>query len=130
MKIYGTKNTEIGTYTKVHKYLIKNFGKATQCENGCKKKLYQWALIKGKKYECRRYNFMELCISCHKIYDMFNPNRKGEQHPQSKLSDNEVRIIRKMSQNGFSGKAIATKFKISSVNVCLILKKKRWGHVV
>ena len=66
MKTYSTN------YGKAHRYLHVNYGKADHCENtNCPgtSKTYDWALKKGYRYECNRDNFMQLCRSCHKIYD-------------------------------------------------------------
>ena len=62
-----------GGYGAIHKWLLKNFGKATKCENkACdgKSKAYQWALKRSKQYEHNRDNFFQLCASCHRIYDI------------------------------------------------------------
>lgn len=61
-----------GGYHAIHKWLIKNFGKANKCEQlDCKKtsKCYQYALLKNKKYEHKRENFRMMCASCHRLYD-------------------------------------------------------------
>jgi hypothetical protein len=65
------KGDSVG-YWGIHKWLIKNYGKATKCSSAkCRKNSihYEWALIKGKKYERKKENFIELCKSCHSIYD-------------------------------------------------------------
>lgn len=71
------KGDNIG-YMAIHSWLYREFGKARRCENsGCKyenPKMYVWALVKGKKYERKRENFMQLCQSCHMKYDIFNGN--------------------------------------------------------
>lgn len=58
-------------YSNTHHWLKYHFGKAKKCERckGKSQKRYEYALIKGKKYEKKRENFMELCSPCHKIYD-------------------------------------------------------------
>ena len=59
-------------YAKVHYWLRKNLGKAQSCSNiWCtgKSSCFDWALIRGKKYEYKVENFMNLCKSCHIIYD-------------------------------------------------------------
>lgn len=59
-------------YRAKHIWLRSNYGKAKKCEGkSCKgiSKNYQWALIKGKICQHKRENFMQLCASCHKIYD-------------------------------------------------------------
>jgi len=66
-------------YSTIHKWLIKEYGKADRCENkqcNGKSKNYQYALIKGFKYERKRENFIMLCVSCHKKYDMTLKTKK------------------------------------------------------
>ena len=60
-------------YRAIHQWLIDYFGKADKCENpGClikNPKRYEYALIKGEKYEKNRKNFWMLCSNCHCAYD-------------------------------------------------------------
>lgn len=66
--------------TVLHRKLRVNLGKAYKCENKeCKyesPKRFEWALIKGKKYEVKKENFMMLCPSCHRKYDYKEQFRK------------------------------------------------------
>lgn len=69
---------EVG-YHGIHKWLRREFGKANMCESKkcegwCKQ--YDWAKIKGKKYERKRENFKKLCTSCHRKYDMTQEQKK------------------------------------------------------
>lgn len=71
------------SYWAKHIFLKNHFGKASKCENdGCvyprynskgvllqKPNRYHWANISGK-YRRGREDYMELCPSCHKRYDM------------------------------------------------------------
>ena len=57
-------------YYTIHRWLRKNYGDATMCSFDNKHKaLYDWALLKGKKYEYKRENFIQLCKKCHFKYD-------------------------------------------------------------
>ncbi len=59
-------------YWAIHKWLTRVYGKASKCENpSCKKqsKIFQWAKIREKDYLRDRACFIELCRSCHTIYD-------------------------------------------------------------
>ena len=59
-------------YSDIHAWLKKNYGSAYKCEKAnCKKisKIFDWALIKNKKYNYKRQNFRMLCRACHLIYD-------------------------------------------------------------
>ena len=71
-------------YTAFHQWVFRKRGRASKCENPiCKypKKntrgkimyspsRYEWALIKGKKHDHNCKNYMQLCPSCHRLYDM------------------------------------------------------------
>lgn len=63
---------EVRDYQNIHYWLRSKYGLAARCEHcGIKnKKRYYWALVKGCKYEKNRTNFIELCASCHKKYDI------------------------------------------------------------
>ncbi len=75
-KISQTKLKNPSTrYNVIHTWLGNRFGKASRCENlACayprKPKLFQYALLAGKKYEHKRDNFVMLCPSCHRKYDL------------------------------------------------------------
>ena len=50
-----------------------------KCENPeCpgKSKRFEWAKIKGKKYDRKRESYKQFCISCHKKYDMTEATKK------------------------------------------------------
>lgn len=60
------------SYAGVHKWLERQYGKASLCQNLiCKglSKTYQWAKLRGVQYERLRDNFVQLCASCHQQYD-------------------------------------------------------------
>lgn len=83
-------------YDAIHKWLGKKYGRAHKCENiGCSypkrtknrsilrsPKGFNWALIHGKKYVHKRENFVMLCNSCHRSYDLdlikININRANQ----------------------------------------------------
>lgn len=59
-----------GKYGSIHNWLHKNYPKNSKCELcGDTEKRHEWALKRGKKYERRIENFMELCVRCHRTYD-------------------------------------------------------------
>ncbi len=67
-------------YHGIHSWLKNYYGKADRCENNncpikCLK--YEWALLKSCKYERRRANFIRLCVSCHKKYDLPKVRKKS-----------------------------------------------------
>lgn len=62
------------SYSSVHKWLVSHFQK-TNCANCDRKTGLDWALLKGKKYDHNRDNFIVLCRSCHLKYDYTKERR-------------------------------------------------------
>jgi len=58
-----------------------------------------------------------------------NNRLRGENHPQAKLTNEQVWEIRNLYEKGFSHKLIARNFKISTWNVEEIGKRKTWTHI-
>lgn len=74
------------SYSTLHSWLVRNYGKANICENkNCSSttKTFDWALIHGKEYIRRREHFMALCRSCHIKYDFTEERRKKQSLVQS-----------------------------------------------
>lgn len=68
-------------YFRIHNWLSYHHGKASKCESqDCKSstpKRFEWALIKGKKH-CRNVkNYIQLCPSCHRKYDITEDTKKN-----------------------------------------------------
>lgn len=82
------------SYKGLHLWLKRNFGKANKCEHCYNPvaKRYEWALIKGKKYQHKRENFIQLCTKCHHNYDE-SPVRDGVKpwNFNSKIWTKEIR---------------------------------------
>lgn len=66
-------------YSASHAWIIRKYGKASRCENRdncilgfpCKgiSQTFDWAFINKKGFKRDRKSYMELCHSCHIIYD-------------------------------------------------------------
>lgn len=71
-------------YRFIHDWLRDTFGKANHCENpDCKRgkiKRFEYALKKGYEYEYKRENYIQLCVSCHRLYD--TPGFTGKKHKE------------------------------------------------
>lgn len=77
-------------YDLIHKWIKRHYGKACKCESdNCqnKPKRFEWALKKGFNYERNIENFIQLCPSCHRKYDLtekmidrLKKNRKTSVH--------------------------------------------------
>lgn len=57
----------------MHCYLRKNHGRPTYCSNDkCQKvsKIFEWCLKTGRKYSHNPDDYLWLCRSCHRRYDL------------------------------------------------------------
>lgn len=59
----------------------------------------------------------------------FSNIRRGESHPRAKLKNDDVRMIRKLFEQGFSIGVIAKNYNISKWNVKSIIEKQTWHHI-
>jgi 5-methylcytosine-specific restriction endonuclease McrA len=68
------------SYSAIHKWLTRTYGKTIKCEKCGNNRFVEWALLKGKKYERKRKNFWRLCRKCHRQYDgIWNKGLRGLQ---------------------------------------------------
>jgi len=54
---------------------------------------------------------------------------RGEMLPQAKLTEADVREIRRLHRRGVRGKALADRFGISRVNAWMVASYTTWRHV-
>jgi|TARA_Y100000385_G_C12602744_1_gene429512 predicted DNA-binding protein YlxM (UPF0122 family) len=59
----------------------------------------------------------------------FSNRLRGESHPRSKLTSEQVKQIRELAKQGFSTNVIARNFKVSTWNIEEIVKRKTWTHI-
>jgi hypothetical protein len=59
-----------------------------------------------------------------------SPIQIGEANNAAKLSEQDVRTIRKLRAAGVSRKVVAQRFSLHAVTVSLITTRQRWAHVV
>lgn len=60
------------SYSAFHKWLVKNYGPATCCENKlCNSGStdFEYAKLNGKQHAHKRENYIQLCVICHASYD-------------------------------------------------------------
>lgn len=60
---------------------------------------------------------------------MFSNARRGESHPNAKLTNEQVIQIRDLYSKGFSVNVIARNFKVSQWNVKEIVSNNTWTHI-
>lgn len=58
------------------------------------------------------------------------PVMTGEANKASKLTEDDVREIRRLSVEGVSGVDLAVRFGVTKANISLINRRKAWTHVV
>jgi hypothetical protein len=93
-------------------------------------------LITRNEWEVNRYNSHARGID-HPFYQKGppvvkikpNPFKKGEDHPNAKLTAEKVREIRYRVANGEGKRAVARLFGISCPNLLAIIQGKTWTHV-
>ncbi len=81
-------------HVRLHQKLRKFYGSASKCENeDCQiksPKRFEWALRKGHIYSDKAEDYIQLCCSCHRKYDM------KEDFPELMRSLNIGNISRRM----------------------------------
>lgn len=90
-------------YKAVHKWIYKNYGKASKCESEtCNKKFnkFHWVLKKGYSYEFNIGNFMQMCTSCHTKYDANIDAKRKRMSEVSKRYGNLHSMIKVIYYNG------------------------------
>jgi len=55
--------------------------------------------------------------------------KRGEDHPQAKLTKSKVIEIRKLSKIGINGKILAKQFNIWPSHISRIINRKNWRHI-
>lgn len=55
--------------------------------------------------------------------------RQGEKHPNAKLTEEEVLVIKALWDDGFKEKELAGFFKISACSISNIIHNRRWQHL-
>jgi len=87
-------------YSKVHYWIKKEYGRPIKCEDSeCSyknPKRYEWANISGE-YKYERSDWMQLCPSCHRKYDITDEIRKrmSEGRRGMKLTEKHRKILAK-----------------------------------
>jgi len=59
----------------------------------------------------------------------FSNRLRGESHPRSKLTSEQVLQIRELYEQGFSTNIIARNYKVSKWNIEEIVNRKTWTHI-
>lgn len=63
----------------------------------------------------------------HRVRD--KTSNRGEAHGQSKLTDEDVRLIRKLYSKGWTLAELAEMFGVSSPTIHRVVKRTGWVHI-
>lgn len=105
------KGDEVG-YFALHSWIRREFGKPTICELCSSSENVQWA-SKNQKYTRQREDWIQLCASCHKKYDVkmnrrvaWNKGKKVDRtlHPtmghfKKHSAENRKKFSKRMREN-------------------------------
>jgi hypothetical protein len=75
---YAWKGNKAGVKTK-HQYLARHYGRPDHCKSrSCEGRstIFEWCLRTGRKYSHNRRDYIWLCRSCHRKYDMTPEKRE------------------------------------------------------
>ena len=100
---YGWKGDKVSV-KGIHMWLKTKFPRPKKCQQ-CGKMgekingrwTIEWSLLKGKKYERKRENFIRLCRSCHMKYD-YKDTRKAVVSEETKRKISET--LKKRDKHG------------------------------
>jgi len=146
------KELEWASYkSHCHYYLNSKFGKPKTCDNpDCngKCKTYDWCKKTDSEYTCNRDDYLRMCRSCHRKYDMTDEKLEqakknlywvtgkkvkyavGERCPKTKLNAKQVVEIRKEYKLGnIFQKDLGARYGISQRAVCSVVNRLSWRHI-
>lgn len=131
------KGDSVG-YGALHDWVRRTFGKPTCCTNeNCSypnPKRFEWANISGQ-YKRIGSDWQMLCASCHRKYDDIGNRawttrlKNGNTH--AKLTDSEVRVIKRMNKDqGIGSRRLAKQFRVTPGTIKNVLRGRTWRHVM
>lgn len=69
-------------------------------------------------------------LHCYRVLGYKRPGRPGEKSPQSKLSEQDVKDIRRMREFGFRPFEIARTYPVGQTAISRICNRERWKHIL
>jgi len=124
----GSKGDAAG-YHALHDYLGKHFPKAGVCDECDMTAKTQYAVIHGRKYSRKRDDYRELCASCHAAYDYDLRHKPGEKNGCAKLTEDDVREIRRRYAGGETQAALGREYGVGQTTISWIVNRKHWRHI-
>lgn len=89
-------------YHSVHSWLRYRYGKASRCESAAcvfkTPRRYEYALLKEKSMDKKRENFIMLCPSCHRKYDVTeSANRNRSAAAKRRVVDGTHHLLKRVT---------------------------------
>lgn len=129
-KSHRSKLTNLEVENMINDYLSGNFTSKELANKYKINKNHVTRILNG-------YHYKDVNVKIDKetMQYLSNKNRiknlaRGEKNKSSKLTENDVRLIRKLHDEKYTVNYIAKKFNITITNVYYIIQKKTWTHVI
>lgn len=121
-------------YASVHYWLKHTYGVAKKCENpNCsgKSENYNWAKKEDKDYDYKRDNFIQLCRSCHAVYDVTEDTRRKIRETSKnakKTHCNKGHEFTKENTHIRTFKRNGKEYTLRNCRACKRLSFKKWAE--
>jgi hypothetical protein len=116
----------------VHAWVRRRKVKSQFCERCKIGKAQDLANISGR-YKRDVSDYEWLCRRCHMEddgrFENLSRDRKGEEHPNAKFTENDIFEIRKLHKDGVRTGEIARRFKTSYPYIWKIYTRVAWAHL-
>lgn len=125
-------------YRIVHDWINRHYGKANKCQNpNCKNKskVYEYCLKRGREHDRNINNYIQLCRSCHRLYDMTDELKKklteriagkyNENLSLGPISKQKSVVLVEEDKVFESGKQLADYLGCNKSSVYMVLNGKR-----
>lgn len=124
---FDSKSVE---YKNFHKRMRKIRGDAFEFDCvDCGLEAKEWSHRHGTDPRNMR-NYDPRCVKCHHIYDgCMTENQRGENHCRARFSNNDIKNIRSLREQGWTYQRIGEKFGVGHSTIGKILRGERWSHV-
>lgn len=134
------KETKLSKVAK-HHYLRYHYGRPTFCSNEkCegKSKIFEWCKKIGRRYTRNPNDYLWLCRSCHRRYDLTPTKRRlaiknltwSKGKSTTKLRPKQVKEIVELLAKGMGNAALGRQFKVDGTTIRDIKSKQIWRQVI
>lgn len=119
----GWKGSSAG-YRAIHSWMAMHYPKLGMCGECGEWDRTEYAVIHGRTFSRNPADWLELCIPCHKLYDL-----GGERSPGALLKESHVLSILNQLAAGASHGALAEEYGVSKSAIGAISSGRTWKHL-